>query len=276
MALRVEAGWDHDVIGEARCSVTDSSGTYNVFVNSSGFQHDVGGTTVVQSTTLYSHTPLFSVLGTNQYLSLGAYMALTLNDAVPGAVPTHSVTWDGAAQQYTWSVTSGTVAVTFPATDAGALMRRILGFSGNLSAAASHVSDVTPYYVINSARGGRSKASGPYRAPGRVEGSESLGGRHYATKVLGSLNYDDFTAMLETKAATFIDAATAAVPWTWEHFFDHCSAIEPFAVIDDVASTVHFLRPAGAVFDEGRRQRQKMDYDGFWNLRLLTYIKGTL
>ena len=49
--------------------------------------------------------------------------------------------------------------------------------------------------------------------------------------------------------------------------------VDIVAVIDDVGSTVHFLRGDAIRF---KPLRVKQDFDGLWDIEFLTYFEGQL
>jgi len=105
------------------------------------------------------------------------------------------------------------------------------------------------------------------------EGAEADDGSQYSVSVTSPVVYSDFDFTAETQAATFTRSATAAVPWTWRHFFEHVRASEPFLVADGTDNTVHLLRPDAAGF---RPTRTVANWNDRWDISLATIVEGRL
>lgn len=159
---------------------------------------------------------------------------------------------------------------------AGTNLRRMLGFSSNVSSTMSAVSDVRPYYVISSEVDARSDVTDVYEPDGIVEEAVADGGPAFAVSKETSELLSDWVQAMEPLEATFTRNATAAVPWTWQHFFEHLRGAHPFAVVDNGATTVHQLRAEGAGFSRVTRERVVRDWDGLWNVRHMTRDLGAL
>lgn len=256
MTLRIEAGWNFSVLGTTSISVAESGG---------------GTATASFSSGKYAHTDIKSLMGGTDYDDFAGALQSALNTS--SSTPrTYTVTWNATTMAYSISTSTGTVALTFTGTP-GTNMRRILGFSGNVAATALATSDVRPYYVISAAVGAASKTAGDYEADGFAEDAYTEGGLHFGIAAGTFPVFNDFQIPLETKAATKSIAATAAVPWTYQHFFQHVRNVEPFLVADGTLNTVHRLRADSARFAP---IQESADFDDYWNLDLKTVVVGRL
>lgn len=213
--------------------------------------------------------------GEADYVGFAPTLKQALEDVMTGPV----VEFSAVTQRYTISAGS-TFSLTFTGT-AGENLRRALGFAGDRAAATSHVSDVTPYYLIEQAIGARSEYQGP-REPDDL-GNESVddGGRGFGVFRESDEILDHWTQQCETKPAVFTHAATASVPWTWQAFFKHCRMTHPFAVHDGVADAndgphVYRLRAEGAAFTEDIVTPMEAGVDLLWNVALKARDLGVL
>lgn len=256
MTARIESGWE---LAAAAASLEINVGA-------------AGVDTVSNAAGKFCHTDLSSVANVTH--SDWATELKTRLDAATTSAQTYTVTWDGSAQTYTISASS-TFTIEFPNSAAGTLMKQILGFAGDRTTATSHVSDVRPYYVIVAENGGWSEASDDYEPPDVSYGAVSDSGRIYAVGRTEAPILNDWVVPLEPKAAVFDRVATAAVPWTWSHFFQHARSVQPFARIDDYDSSVHRLRPEG-IASSFKPDRVVRDWDELWNVRIQSYNLGYL
>lgn len=189
---------------------------------------------------------------------------------------------DALTYQVTFSETTGFTITTATATSielsfANAATRLALGFSGNRSAATSHVSDIRPYYLITAAQLGRSGVSDDYEQGLIAAEAESHDGMGYGVSIGTPATFVDFTLAAEAKAAVFKRSATASVPWTYQHLWEHCRLRYAIACRDTLASetSVHRLTAAGASFSQAHRERfGGADYDGLWSLNFKTRLIG--
>jgi hypothetical protein len=258
MTHRIESGWNIAIVGTHTLSVTG----------------DIGTEVVSFTTGTYCHSDMSSVLGAGLYDDFAGDLEAAL-DASGAATGAFTVTWDGATQTYTIS-NAGNCSLTFANNTAGNNAADALGFNRNSTTVSANnvVSVRTPYYVIDGAMGGRSGWTRPYEGDDIVSQVEAEDGSTYATARSVAPLYDDWTIPFETLAATFTSEATTAVPWTWQHFFAHSRGIEPFAVFDDAGNSVHVLRGSrGARFKPSRASE---DWDGRWNVDILTINRGDL
>lgn len=252
MTLRICAGWDLGRIGGFSLQFTDTGGS----------------DTIAISTGTYAHESMANVLGSGNYAEFATALQTALN-ASGTLNGTFAVTWSSVTYQYT---IASTVAFT-TADPTGTIAGQILGLTGAVASTTSKTSDVRPYYVIDAAMGCKSRASDDYEPPGVAEGDWTIGGSHYSVSVAAAVTFHDFTLTYESKAATFKRAATAAVPWTYQHLWEHCRGSQPLMVTDDVdtAGAVHYLRADGASW---KPERAVADWDDAWHLTFNTILKG--
>jgi hypothetical protein len=208
-----------------------------------------------------------------QYTRFGAALATQLGSTIGG---TWTVTLDPATLLYTITRT-GTGALNFPNTPAGNRMADTLGFNRNSSPSGTSTWTGTrrPWYVIRSLMGGKSRSSDEYEPRNVGDDGEAEDGSSYFTGRTITPLYWDFQVPLEPIEATHRHAATAAVPWTWQSFFDHVRGIEPIGVDDSNERggvvTVHKLRANAAGFSPSRIRE---DWDGAWTVSLETRYLG--
>lgn len=258
MTHRIEAGWNVAKLGTHTLSVTGNLGTASVSI----------------TTGTYCHTDLTSVLGAGSYDDFAGALATVL-DASATSSTSYVVTWNTSTLVYTIATVAG-CSLTFPNTDAGNRMADALGFTRNstTSTLTTQTGTRRPFYVIDGDMGGRSGWTRVHEGDDIVSQAEAEDGSTYAVARTVAPLYDDWTVPFETLEATFEASATTAVPWTWEHFFKQSRGIEPFAVFDDAGDSVHVLRgPRGARFKPARASE---DWDGRWNIDILTINRGAL
>lgn len=264
MALRFEAGWDHADIGTVGIRVTETVGTT--------------ATEVLVTTSSFCHTDLSSVMGSGQYTAFGTKLAGLLQGASRHNQQ-YSVTWTGSVPEYvvasdgSFAINAATAGTTFD-TAVGNRMFDILGFSGAQADDTAHTSDERPFYVVVADLGAKSLVEDDYEPDGVVDGAHSSDGSHYAVAPQAAPTFHDFTVQFEAKAAVFKRSATTAIPWTYQHMWEHIRGDTPIAVFDSLGSenTVHHLRPESARF---RAERAAQDWDR-WHMRLQTYVDGRL
>lgn len=265
MTLDIHSGFDIDVIGDMTLSIT--------------------GTPVTLTTGRYAHVDLSTAVrelddGTTinylggEYTRFGAALVAALNAASAAA---WTVTLDPSTMLYTIDRGAGSFALAFPNTPAGNNMADALGFARNSSAAGaqSHTGSRRPWYVIRGLMGGKSRSTDEYE-PRNVgdDGETEDGDSFFIGRSITPL-YWDFQVPLEPIEATHRHAATAAVPWTWQHLYTHARGIEPLGVVDSRerggVTTVHKLRAQGAGFSPSRIRE---DWDGAWSIQLDTRYLG--
>lgn len=257
MTHRIESGWDIARVGTHTLSVTGNLGTQTVSI----------------TTGTYCHTDLTSVLGTGNYDDFAGALKAAL-DASGAASGAFTVTWSTSLLTYTIS-NAANFTLTYSNTDAGNRMADALGFTRNTTTASatSTASTRRPYYVIDGAMGARSSWTRNYEGDDVTSQAEAEDGSTFTMARSVAPQYEDWTVPFEELEAVFSAKAVTAVPWTWQHFFEHSRGIEPFAVFDDDGNSVHVLRGRGTSFKPARVQQ---DWDELWNVELLTIRRGTL
>ena len=193
------------------------------------------------------------------------------------------MTWTRAAQTYAISASGGNIAINFSAIDAtaGARIRLALGYAGNLSSGASHTSTVRPYYSVLPAATALSRVTRPHARRGFIRGAVTADGGHFAVAPTDLARYCEASVMFESQAggspstagtAVFASDTGGLAPWTWEDFFDHVSAIEPFRADDGTHDWVMTLEPESAHFEP---ERAEADWD-MWHVPLRGFYEGAL
>lgn len=252
MTLAIHAGWDFG-LDPIAFQVIDGS-TVN-FSFTSGQYSNVDISAIVST-----YNPFTTFLQTELDAA-----ALTSNYTVTFNVSTGKFTID--------RTTAGNFELKGPAgaTIADTPAGYLLGFTSNKSGANAYTSDVSVYHWISGAAGARSLVSDEYEPPGMAVGAWSDGGSHYAIGVTSGIKQSDFSLEFEPKAKIFAHSASASVPYTYQHFWGHVRADQPFAVIDDSEEVVYYLRPDGASF---RPRRHTVDSDALWSLEFQCYVEG--
>lgn len=262
MTHRIECGWNVAKIGTFTLSVTGNLGTASVSI----------------TTGTFCHTSLTSVLGTGNYGAFATALAaaLTASGAATGAF---TVTYTTAG---TWGQAIGyeienaaNFTLTFSNTSAGNRMADALGFTRNSTtgSATKQQSTRRPYYVIDAIQGARSNWTRVYENDDITTQTEAEDGSTFTAARSIAPRYEDWTVPFEELEAVFAAKAVSAVPWTWQHFFEHARGIEPFGVFDDDGNSVHVQRGRGTSFKPSRVQP---DWDAVWNIELLTIKRGSL
>lgn len=269
MALRYEFAFDIARFGALAVKTTDETGTQEIVLSSG----------------LYIHTTIASVH--SLYTAFAAALATALNASSPGA-GTFTVTWNGSTG-YTiaydndadWQLTFSTTTVAAN----GTRMKQVLGMTGDRTGAASYSSQCRPYFVLLPAIQGRSQMSDEYEPDGIVQESVGDDGQIAAlVAVETSERWMDWQQAAETETApsTFSDngtppykrQATAAVPWTYQHAWEHHrTGFDPILVIDGSSSDVTQMRADGASF---RPRRMAGDDFGVWQIPFRVRLLGRL
>lgn len=182
---------------------------------------------------------------------------------------TYTVTYSHTAGTFTISASGGNIALDFNSDgQASVNARQALGFGATSANASSHTSPAKAFYVIHTLHDGLSNVSEDYEPHGIVRGVISDSGQSFAVAPLAAPVHFDFRVPFERKQAVFKHEATATVPWTFEHLFEHCRGDLPFRV-SWVYSPLHLLRPEGASF---RPTRAWDDFDDAWHIDFETYV----
>lgn len=191
-----------------------------------------------------------------------------LNTAI--AAEPITVTFSAASGQYTFTYTG--VGTGFDLTFS-TVAARVFGFSTTVHTnKASIQSDVRPYYEILGQTTGRSAYSRDYE-PSEVA-SQAIsddGANIMGLARTASPKFLDWRQQFETLPSTFKSVATSAIPWTWEHLFEHCRTVHPILVSDGYDNAWVRLRPEGSAF---RPEAQTPDFDEQWHIPLQTVLEA--
>ncbi len=169
----------------------------------------------------------------------GSFAAITwaaaLEDALQAAAT--AAGWAAKVPSVSLSTTTGFYTFTVATVNSAwawstANGRALFGFSGNSSSAASHVGTRTPLYAINPSLPSVSDPSLNYEpdAIGNRVASDNGAGFGLARRV--SPLYRDWRQEYETKEKTMRLQAASTHPFTFQHLFEHCRGVYPFAVYD--------------------------------------------
>lgn len=271
------AGWDFERYG-----------TSTLYLNASVGGHGADPRIIIDGT--YSHIALTSVTGTGTYVALAAALQTYFN-GLGGGRPTYTITFNTTTMQYSFSVSSGTLALTFVGDD-GIRMRHLLGFIADVPATSSPiVSTARPYLAISAVSGGPTNYTDEYEPNVGINEAEADDGTSYSISRTTLPVYMDWDQQMEEKAgpssavsggartggAPMFDycATVTTMPCSWEYFYRHVRCVEPFAVYDTSTASgiVCKLRAEGANF---KPSRTVSDYDVLWNLPFKTRLIGRL
>lgn len=259
MTLKIECGFNVDAFGSLKITVD--------------------ATVVTITTGKFCHQDISSVDGASEYSAL--------EDAINAALTTAGVTSINVAYQGTGSGNdgyyrinrlSGFPNVVFGADEADAAhvrMGQVLGFQSSPGVLSGNpLGDALPYFTILAEMGGKSGDSDDYEAPSYSEDSEAEDGSAFGIATTGRAVYSDWICRFEPRAVVYAREATAAVPWTWQHFYRHCAVVHPFLVTDDYGDeTVHKLR-AGE--DRFKPARVQPDWRDVLDVSVKTRVLGRL
>ena len=229
MTLRFDAGFDVFAFGALRISD--------------------GAMAIDITTGTFCHLNLESLYEVGVYSDFASQVNAALFAA--GVTATVSYLSTGlSAGRYRITAGASSLNITAGVDEAGAehaRMGQVLGFStspGVISAGASVTGDITPYFSIETEMGGKTDASDRYEG-GKSEAMEAEDGTPYGVSSTSAPVYNDWTVAFEPRAAVFAASADSSAPWTWEHFYQHCRVVHPFAVTDDFGEGVgvHQLMP---------------------------------
>lgn len=248
MTLRIEAGFAVSS-WTLECADSGSGGTPQTITIPNGN---------------YSHSGISPV----SYGVIGDAFETALNGAA-GLNGTYTVTFSTTTGLYTIACDE-TFAITWSSSPSISDINAVFGFYSDSTGSTSYTGAFRATHVILTSVGARSKVSGDYEPDDIVQGGETDSGTPYAVARLTAPKYFDFTVPMEPLEAVF-KAEVVTVPYTWEHFFEHVRGHRPFASIDDSIGIAHVLRAQGAKF---RPARVTADWDGAWNIELLTHLRG--
>jgi hypothetical protein len=260
MALTYYAGWDFARIGTGSLNFTDSSGTFSITDFTSG---------------TYANTTMETITGTGNYSYFATALASAL-DAASSIVGSYVVTYNDTSGFYTIDPPG---ASTFTINTASTVMRNILGIatSGSVGPSATVTSSRRTYYTIIPAITARSNVTDDYEPDDICADGETDDGSAYGISRATSPLYHDWVQAMEAKSACFKNSATASVPWTYQHMFEHCRNVEPIYVKDSEAGVgtddmVIKLRADGARWAP---DRVTADYDDLWSIPFRTRVVTT-
>lgn len=228
----------------------------------------IGGTSVSMATGLYSHLLDATING-----EAIATFADALNTAIGAAGLTGvAVAFDYTTLRYTITSTPARTLVFNTAGVPGQLMASILGFTNSsFGAATSFTSSIRPYYVIRPALAARVDPSGIYEEES-VARRVSDTGFGYAVGPTSPRRSFACEHHFEPVAVVFADRASASVPWTWQHFFEHAGryqetvlsyASPPVGMMDSAVCQL-----ATPNFTRELRERQIRGLDAYWKVKL--------
>lgn len=257
--LSIEAGMVFDDLGELGILIDeDGGGDQDAGITTGSFFHKADATSATG--------PHPSAVSDFSDLETAIFDAW---DGFTSGTPT--VTFDRSAGAWTLSATGlTTLDITL-----NTLAQQVLGFSsGTLTGALSYTSTRTPYYWIDTVMGCRTDSSLPYDGgPDPAADTYGHDGTPGGVSKDGTSKWWDWACSLEGYQAIWKIHATAATPWTWEHFFEHCRNEYPFAVFDGTDTWFHYLRAEGSKF---KPLKLAADYYGEADIRLLTKYVGTV
>lgn len=271
MAVVYHPGWDHSIIGIATFTLTDSGGPWTVSFPAGK----------------YCHRNISTLAPTSDFALFSTALTTAMNLSGTSATYTAAYAYAATGPRYTIEVNPGTTTITFPATTAGTLAKNILGFTGTTGPAASHTSNARPFFslavqqgaadaynVINT--GARSNAVPNQEPDGIAAMSQADSGATYLITRTTVRKEAIWAQRFEEKRAVYADDAVATLPWTWEHFFQHCrSGNMPFALRDDQAGTETVWRLHGSSVSL-RPSFEVSDFDAGYRIPVRAILQGRL
>lgn len=248
--------WNHRVIGTATIGWSDAAGPHSVSISST----TNGGR--------LSHIDLSAVdpedrSGSTLDLEFHAF-ATELQSAMDAATSeTVTVAFSTTTLAYTLTCTGGTFDITFNG-DAGARMRRILGFTASQFGAGPHGSNMRPWYLWAAAIDGRARYDQPAMREGDIKRRFADGGQMYSVGPVRPVYQARWAHQFEAKADVhrrFADADTLAsgASWTAQDFLDHAARHAAICVIKDSTESMVFYTGGG--FDRSAVTRSRPDSD---------------
>lgn len=162
--------------------------------------------------------------------SLGGALQDALNDAqtTAGSTTTATVVFNMTTLQYTFSFTAS-ASINFGNDETA----RLFGFSGDQSAATSHVSDIVPWGVIVPVLSDVSEPTPNYEPEGIASQAVSAGNAVVGLSRSIVPIYRDWVQQYETKAKTLrLSADPDTHPFTHQELFEISRASLPFVVAD--------------------------------------------
>lgn len=263
MGLAYYSGFDLNRLGTFSVVFTDTHGTFTATVAANTF----------------AHVDMQTVMGTGNYddiaTALQTAMNATFNSFPFVRTAIYTVTFSTTTFLYTIAVSSGTVSI---GNTTSPVAKNVLGFNSfPTSAAASISSQIRPYYVISPAIGGRSNVSFDYESDEISYDGDADDGNSFGISRTTAPLFHDWTQPFEPRTAVYKRLATTAIPWTYQHMFEHARNIEPLLIQDadggvGTDDMVCKLTAPGSVF---RAQPVTADFDDIYNLNFQTRLVQT-
>lgn len=258
MSLVLYAGWNHNVVGTATIGWVDS------------------GPHTASVTGTHAHVDLISILGAGNYTIFRTALDTVMDVESAGNTITFDLT------TFTYKLVRGTLWTIQTTTNT--LMRNILGLplddadyplvSVDEGGGVFSISSTRrPHYLLNFALGGKSQFSDDIEPEGIAATAMSDGGLQFGITRTEVAVSQDFVIPMESHEATFARVATAAVPWTFQHFVQHARVVEPFGILasSPAALEVCKLRIESASF---RPRRVVEDHDSLWDWPFAVNLLG--
>lgn len=288
MSILYTAGWDMTAVDFELTFISAGQTTFTIKHTGSGESNTYYLTDYdSNSADLYSHLE-FRWMDMNHDRTesplLSDYaddpLADILEEALNAAASAES--WGGTFT-VTFSTTTGKYtishsALSFAIGGAGEALN-VLGYVVASSTAASHTSIVVSAYAVLSTLDNVSRVSDEYEQPGVASFAVSDGGQPIGMARSVPIINMDWHQPFETHANTHKRKALYEdgylMPWTFQHFFEHCRTVYPFVVYTQDFWTgfypVFHLREDGAHF---MPERAIPDYDGYWHIPFRAYLYG--
>lgn len=297
MALRYEWGWDVEALQLDGTAV----GSLAVY----GDDGTDNGLVTISSGT-YAHTAIDSATGSGTFTKFdpaieAAFTALSIGMNVIYSASTATYTLDLGAIGSLDFRDAATPNGVGSGSSAGKMMAALLGYNYQhddatggsasdpynirLSGQQSYASNCRPYCVILPTIQGRSEMSDEYEPEGVSRESVADDGTSYHVSVDGASIWYDWIQMAETDSppathsddgmAVFKRNATAEVPWSYQHAWEHArtGGSLPFLVVDGSDSEVYRLRSDGLAF---RPQRFASKDYSLWSIPFRARLLGRL
>lgn len=194
---------------------------------------EVGGGGLSKTVALngrYFHVhELSSVYAGVDWFSLASELLTALNSG--GLSATYSLAFSQAAATYTISASGGGVT-SFGIDLDNATTEHVLGMAATVSGALSYTSTARPYYVINGTEACITEWSELREVDDDIQTDLIAWDGSFIEGLSrpGAARDFVFEVPWEPRSAIWADEATAAVPWTWQHWFPHLRTGVPFIV----------------------------------------------
>ena len=251
MTCYISAGWDFAKIGSFTLHVQELDGDSRTITYTNGRYCHVDISTAVLDSSDYGD------FATRLETSLNSGGGLLLSGS-------YTVTYNQATAKYT-IVCDESFRL---GTGTNLLARDTLGIdSSPTNYGLSYTSEERCFYALIGNVAGISDDTGVYENGTAASDFEADSNAvHYGLSKASRPLYREFKIPMEPKERTYKQFATddvSTIPWSYEHFFEHVRAFEPFYVntgIDDFACR---LRARGAAF---KPERVVDDWDDRWTI----------